>query len=140
MPRMILLGTGTGVPDADRTNTHMVWDGPGGPLLIDAGGSTYQRLLAAGIDPQQLTGMILTHSHCDHLNGLPGLLFSLRLAGRQEPFPVYGPAPALELAQRIVDAFNLEGYTPPMRWHQRHARPDDHTGRGLACPHGPDPA
>ncbi|MEI7772652.1 MAG: MBL fold metallo-hydrolase [Chloroflexales bacterium] len=116
MPRMILLGTGTGVPDADRENTHMVWDGPGGPLLIDAGGSTYQRLLRAGLDPQGIQGILLTHSHCDHINGLAALLFSLRLAGRAAPLPIYGLAPTLELAQRILDAFALDGLHPPIVW------------------------
>ncbi|MEI8306043.1 MAG: MBL fold metallo-hydrolase [Chloroflexales bacterium] len=122
MPRMILLGTGTGVPDADRENTHMVWDGPGGPLLIDVGGSTYQRLLRAGIDPlggpesAPLQGVLLTHSHCDHINGLTVLLFSLRLAGRTEPLPIYGLAPTLELVQRILDAFALDDVHPPIIW------------------------
>jgi ribonuclease Z len=119
---MILLGTGTGVPDADRENTHMVWDGPGGPLLIDAGGSTYQRLLKAGLDPlggpasDPLQGILLTHSHCDHINGLAVLLFSLRLAGRTAPLPIYGLAPALELAQGILNAFALDGLHPLLVW------------------------
>jgi ribonuclease Z len=119
---MILLGTGTGVPDADRENTHMVWDGPGGPLLIDAGGSTYQRLLRAGLDPlgghsgPPLQGILLTHSHCDHINGLAALLFSLRLAGRTAELPIYGLAPTLELVQRILDAFGLDGLEPPIAW------------------------
>jgi ribonuclease Z len=119
---MILLGTGTGVPDADRENTHMVWDGPGGPLLIDVGGSTYQRLLRAGLDPlgghggPPLQGILLTHSHCDHINGLAVLLFSLRLAGRTAPLPIYGLAPTLELVQRILDAFALDSLQPPIVW------------------------
>ncbi len=127
MPRMILLGTGTGVPDADRENTHMVWVGPGGPLLIDVGGSTYQRLLRAGIDPlgdphsAPLQGILLTHSHCDHINGLVVLLFSLRLAGRTEPLPIYGLAPTLELVQRILDAFALDGLHPPIVWTEMQA-------------------
>ncbi len=119
MARMILLGTGTGVPDADRENTHMVWDGsgPGGTLLIDAGGSTYQRLLKAGIDPQMLGGVLLTHSHADHINGLPVLLFSLFLAGRrEEPLPIYGLEPTLAIARRIVEALELEQYAAPVTW------------------------
>jgi ribonuclease Z len=119
---MILLGTGTGVPDADRENTHMVWDGPGGPLLIDAGGSTYQRLLRAGLDPlggagqAPLQGILLTHSHCDHINGLAVLLFSLRLAGRVEPLPIYGLPATLEVVRRILDAFALDTLHPPLVW------------------------
>ncbi len=51
MLRMTLLGVGTAVPDPDRENTHMVWESPEGLLLIDAGGSTFQRLLRANPRP-----------------------------------------------------------------------------------------
>jgi ribonuclease Z len=113
---MILLGVGTAVPDIDRENTHMLWDGPGGPLLIDAGGSTYQRLLRAGYDPQQLRGVLLTHNHTDHINGIPALLFSIGLAGRTEPLPIYGLPATLELLQHVLAAFEMEDYVVPVRW------------------------
>lgn len=115
MARMVLLGTGTGLPDVDRGNTHMLWDGPGGPLLVDAGGSTYERLLRAGIDPQGLAGVIFTHSHCDHINGFPGLIFSMRLAGREEPLPVYGLEPTLAVLRATVEAMWVE-YNVPLDW------------------------
>lgn len=113
MARMILLGTGTGLPDADRENTHMLWHGPGGPLLVDAGGSTYQRLLRVGVDPQQLAGVLLTHSHCDHINGLPGLLFSMRLGEREQPLPIYGLAATLDIVRATLDAMQVEYLVPP---------------------------
>jgi ribonuclease Z len=116
MARLILLGVGTAVPDADRGHTHMVWDGPGGPLLIDAGGSTYQRLLRAGIDPLSLEGVVLTHSHADHLNDLPTLLFSLSLAGLRQPLPIYGLEPTLRHAHTILDAFDLGDHVAPVVW------------------------
>lgn len=116
MARLILLGTGTGLPDRDRGNTHMLWDGPGGLLLIDAGGSTYERLLRAEVDPQALAGVFLTHSHCDHINGLPGLIFSMRLAGREEPLPIYGLAETLEIVQATITAMRVE-YHLPLIWH-----------------------
>lgn len=112
MPRIILLGTGTGLPDADRGNTHLLWDGPGGPLLIDAGGSTYERLLRAGVDPQGLAGVVVTHSHCDHINGLPGLAFSMRLAGREAPLPIYSLEPTLAILQATFAAMQVEYYVP----------------------------
>lgn len=116
MLRMTLLGVGTGVPDQDRENTHMVWEAPDGLTLIDAGGSTYQRLLRANLDPMQLRSIILTHSHTDHINGLPALLFALRLAGFQQRLSIYGNAPTLALVQRILEAFELEGYQADADW------------------------
>lgn len=115
MPRMILLGTGTGLPDVDRGNTHMLWDGPGGPLLVDAGGSTYERLLRAGLDPQGLAGVLFTHSHCDHINGLPGLIFSMRLGGREEPLPIYGLESTLQILRATLEAMQVE-YNVPLDW------------------------
>jgi ribonuclease Z len=116
MLRMTLLGVGTGVPDPDRENTHMVWESPEGLLLIDAGGSTYQRLLRAGLDPLALRGVFLTHSHADHINGLPVLLFQLALMRYQERLPIYGNAPTLALAQRVVQAFELENIQAKVDW------------------------
>jgi ribonuclease Z len=56
----------------------MMWDGPGGPLQIDVAGGTYGRLQRAGIDPQKLSGVLLTHSHADHIYGFPLLLLQRR--------------------------------------------------------------
>ncbi|HEX9374279.1 MAG TPA: MBL fold metallo-hydrolase [Roseiflexaceae bacterium] len=116
MLRMTLLGVGAAVPDQDRENTHMVWEGPDGLLLIDAGGSTYQRILRAGLDPLQLRGVFLTHSHADHINGLPALLFQLSLAGYRGRLPIYGNAPTLDLMRRIVEVFDLGSHQVPVDW------------------------
>jgi ribonuclease Z len=116
MLRMTLLGVGAAVPDQDRENTHMVWEAQDGLLLIDAGGSTYQRLLRAGLDPLKLRGVFLTHSHADHINGLPALLFQLSLVGYQGRLPIYGNAPTLEVARRVVDAFELESHQAQVDW------------------------
>ena len=116
MLRMTLLGVGTAVPDPDRENTHMVWESPEGLLLIDAGGSTYQRLLRASLDPLKLQGVFLTHSHADHINGLAVLLFQLALVGYQGRLPIYGNAPTLALARRVVEAFELETHQAAVDW------------------------
>jgi len=50
-------------------------------LLIDAGLSarrTLQRLALAGVAPEQIEAVLLTHEHGDHAGGLPVLLRSLR--------------------------------------------------------------
>jgi ribonuclease Z len=118
MPQVFLLGGGTSVPDVDRGYTHFVWTDVGyKPLLVDAGGDTYQRLLRVGIEPQELQGIVLTHSHLDHINGLPSLLFGLSLVGRREALPVYGLQSTLDLVQRIIHVFELGKYVVPVNWH-----------------------
>jgi ribonuclease Z len=116
MPRMVLLGVGTAVPDVDRECTHMVWDAEGGPLLIDAGGNSYGRLLKAGINPQALRGILLTHSHADHVYGFPILLTQLYLAGRREPVRVYGLAPTLALVRAVIAASEITDYMLAPEW------------------------
>src|SRR5438445_1255776 len=51
-------------------------------LLIDAGLSgrqIRQRLLTIGRAPESLTGILITHEHSDHIQGLTGLAARLRV-------------------------------------------------------------
>jgi metal-dependent hydrolase (beta-lactamase superfamily II) len=44
--------------------------------LVDAGLSrkeTFERLHAAGCDPESLTAVLITHEHTDHVCGLPAI-------------------------------------------------------------------
>jgi ribonuclease Z len=116
MLRMILLGVGTGVPDPDRENTHMIWQHPDGLLLIDAGGSTYQRILRANLDPLQVRDIVITHSHTDHINGLPALLFSLKLAGYSGRLRIFANQPTIDTLQHILAAFELGEYQAAADW------------------------
>jgi ribonuclease Z len=72
-------------------------------------------LLRAGVDPQGLAGVVVTHSHCDHINGLPGLAFSMRLGGREESLPIYGLEPTLEILRATFEAMRVE-YHVPLDW------------------------
>ena len=132
MARMILLGVGTAVPDVDRECTHMVWNGPGGPLLIDVAGTTYTRLQQAGVDPQSLQAILLTHSHADHVYGFPILLTQLFLAGRTEPIRVYGLPETFALVQALVAASAVSSYMVPVEWLPIHAGDSVDLGGGYA--------
>lgn len=76
MPRVDLIVLGSG----SSGNTAVIRT-DSGVLLIDAGLSakkTLQRLCSAGIEPADITAVLLTHEHGDHAGGLPVLLRSLR--------------------------------------------------------------
>lgn len=61
--------------------------------LVDCGRASASQFAAAGLNPNQLRGIFLTHLHSDHTVDLPGfLLFGWMMAGRQtEPVTVIGP-------------------------------------------------
>lgn len=64
-------------------------------LLLDAGLSAKQltdRLAAIGVDPESLSGVLLTHEHSDHARGLDVLL-------RKRDIPVYANAMTKEALQ-----------------------------------------
>lgn len=71
---LIVLGSGS------SGNTAVLRSGDTA-ILLDAGLSarkTLQRLAAAGLDPAQISAVLLTHDHGDHAGGLPVLLQTLR--------------------------------------------------------------
>ena len=71
---LIVLGSGS------SGNTAVLRSGDTA-ILLDAGLSarkTLQRLAAAGLEPGQISAILLTHEHGDHAGGLPVLLQSLR--------------------------------------------------------------
>jgi ribonuclease Z len=81
-------------------------------------------LLQVGLNPAQLAGVVLTHSHADHIYGLPVLLFQLALVGREAPLPIYGLPETLRVARQIVTAFELEGHCVPHEWRSVEAGSD----------------
>src|ERR671924_338519 len=62
----------------------------GDRLLFDCGEGT-QRQLVRSIGLIELEEIFITHFHADHVLGLPGLLKTFSLRGRERPLRVYGP-------------------------------------------------
>jgi ribonuclease Z len=77
---------------------------PDGALLIDCGGSPVQKLRRAGVDPQALVSVVITHIHPDHSYGLPALVRNLAVLERPGMFAL--TIRAIDLAED-VHAFDL---------------------------------
>ncbi|KJE98173.1 hypothetical protein CAOG_09171 [Capsaspora owczarzaki ATCC 30864] len=111
MDRIVFLGTSAGAPTRTRNVTsHCVLTRAGRVWMLDCGEGTQHRVLACdAVKPTRIDVILITHTHGDHLLGLPGLLSSLSLGGnRAKPVRVFGPVGVkrfLETAIEVTDAF-----------------------------------
>ena len=56
-----------------------------------AGEGTQRQLLRSDVGLVELEEIFLTHYHADHYLGLPGMLKTFALRGREIPLTIYGP-------------------------------------------------
>ena len=84
-------GTGGSIPTAARGLPALLVRRGGERLLFDCGEGT-QRQLVRSVGLAELDAVFLTHFHADHWLGLPGMLKTFDLRGRERPLQIYGPA------------------------------------------------
>jgi ribonuclease BN (tRNA processing enzyme) len=110
----VFLGTGTPLPDPDRSGpaTAVVVDGSA--YLFDAGVGVVRRASQAArkgivaLDSVNLKTAFLTHLHSDHTMGLPDLLLTPWTMGRTDPLELYGPAGTRAMTEAIQQAWTLD--------------------------------
>ena len=89
--RLTLLGTGGPRPDPDRQGPATLLETDGLALLFDAGRGVATQLARAGVTPEHLDAVFLTHHHYDHIGGLGDALMAAWNNGRDRRLPAYGP-------------------------------------------------
>lgn len=93
--RVILLGTGNPNPDPERMGPAVAVVSGGKVYIVDAGPGVVRRAAKAGLAMERLTRAFITHLHSDHTLGLPDLIFTPAVTGREVGLELYGP-PGLE--------------------------------------------
>jgi ribonuclease Z len=83
-------GTAGSIPTARRGLPSILVRRGGDRILFDCGEGT-QRQLVASVGLADLTEIYLTHFHADHWLGLPGMLKTFDLRGRDRPLAIHGP-------------------------------------------------
>ena len=87
---VLFLGTAGSMPTVQRAPASALVRRGGDRVLIDCGEGT-QRQLLRSVGLPDLEHIFLTHYHADHFLGLPGMLKTFALRGREVPLTVYGP-------------------------------------------------
>ena len=103
--RVILLGTGTPNPEADRMGPSVAVVSGDRVYIVDCGPGVVRRAAQAGIRMDQLTRAFISHLHSDHTAGLPDLMLTPPNAGRHEPLEVFGPPGLHAMTAHLLQAW-----------------------------------
>jgi ribonuclease BN (tRNA processing enzyme) len=113
--KLVLLGTGTPVPDPDRSgpataivvgdSAYLVDFGPG--LVRRAEAAVLERGITA-LEPSNLKVAFVTHLHSDHTAGYSDLILTGWTSGRSTPLEVYGPSGIQSMTEHILQAYRID--------------------------------
>lgn len=103
---IIFLGTSSAVHSKERNHPSIALKAFGETWLFDCGEATQKQILSSNVSPMKISKIFLTHYHGDHILGLPGLLQSMSLNGRESKLTIYGP----KGLHKLKDAIYSLGY------------------------------
>ena len=145
MFEILFLGTSASAPSAKRGLSAQIVKHDEYRFLIDCGEGTQRQILQSGIGFKQLTRILLTHGHLDHILGLGGLMSTFMRWEAIEELEIFGGKSALERVRALINEVVLRGANPPMVLHYREIGPgvlfetDDFTVTAFPVTHrGPD--
>src|SRR4051794_27867688 len=79
------------MPTAQRAPAALLVRRGGERLLFDCAEGTQRQLQRSSVGLIDLEEIFLTHFHADHVLGLPGMLKTFGLRGRDAPLTIYVP-------------------------------------------------
>ena len=126
------------MPTAQRAPAALLLRRGGERLLFDCAEGTQRQLLRSNVGLIELREVFLTHYHADHYLGLPGMLKTFSLRGRDVPITIYGPPGLRDLFGALRRIFGRLTYTVELK----ELRPgdelirDDYRLEAFAVAHG----
>ncbi|GAB3027169.1 ribonuclease Z [Mycobacterium bourgelatii] len=108
MIEVTLLGTGSPIPDPNRAGPSTLVRAGGQVFLIDCGRGVLQRAAAVGVNAGDLSALLLTHLHSDHIAELGDVLITNWVTNfNPEPRPLHviGPPGTAEVVEAMLKAF-----------------------------------
>ncbi len=76
-------------------------------MIFDCGEGAQRQMMLAKLGLSSRMKIFITHTHGDHVLGLPGLLQTMSLLDRREKVEVYGPPGVREIVETIFKISNV---------------------------------
>ena len=113
--KVVLLGTGTPVPDPDHSGPATAIVVGNTAYLVDFGPGVVRRAESAALNknipavqPRNLKVAFVTHLHSDHTAGYSDLILTGWTSGRAVPLEVYGPPGLQWMTGHILQAYRID--------------------------------
>ncbi|MEL6943810.1 MAG: MBL fold metallo-hydrolase, partial [Bacteroidota bacterium] len=87
-----ILGSNAAIPSHGRRPSAQIFNNDDRLYLIDCGEGTQTQITNFGVKKSKIRQIFISHMHGDHIFGLPGLLTSYALLGRDRPLELFAPS------------------------------------------------
>jgi ribonuclease Z len=142
---IIFLGTSASAPSAKRGLSAQIVIHNEYRFLVDCGEGTQRQILQSGLGFKNLTRILLTHGHLDHILGLGGLMSTFLRWESIDELNIFGGRSTLDRVHDLLFGVVLRGNQPPMPLRLQEIKPgmffevDDFTVTAFSVSHrGPD--
>src|SRR2546429_6937441 len=89
--QVVFLGTSGSWPTPKRNVSAVAIKRGPEVILFDCGEGTQRQFMLSKLSFMQVSRVFLSHFHGDHFLGLPGMVQSMSMNGREAPLEAYGP-------------------------------------------------
>ncbi|MHB9292615.1 putative ribonuclease Z [Hollandina sp. SP2] len=103
-----ILGSGGMMPLPNRHLTSVLLRREGDLFLFDGGEGTQVSLRRLNLRWKKISVIFISHTHADHVTGIPGLLMLSSQVDREDPLYIIGPpriAEYIETNRRVLDMY-----------------------------------
>jgi len=107
--QIVFLGTSGSWPTPKRNVSAVAVKRGPEIVLFDCGEGTQRQFMQSRLSFMQVSRVFLSHFHGDHFLGLPGMIQSMSMNGREVPLDVYGPRGVERL---VAELLSLGYFTP----------------------------
>jgi ribonuclease Z len=142
---ILFLGTSASAPSAKRGLSAQIVIHNEYRFLIDCGEGTQRQILQSGVGFKNLTRILLTHGHLDHILGLGGLMSTFLRWESVDELDIFGGRATLDRVHDLLYGVVLRGNQAPMPLRLNEIKSgtffeaDDFTVTAFAVSHrGPD--
>jgi ribonuclease Z len=101
---LTLLGTSSPMHSPQRFGPSQLVSAAGVNILVDTGWGSTLRLFQAGIPPQRIDAVFITHLHSDHTTDMADFLVMRWVGGIRQAIPIYGPVGTKRMIKGFQEA------------------------------------